>query len=137
MNHLCPDRNRKRSREEEVNEFMPLSKRINNLHLNNGQQHQAMQHMPLLEGHQTSFPQCGGGGSSSSSGSTCHSVPSGGSSPGGGGGPSGIGPEVGFTVNGELLGDYCPDMGEHENPHYFNRNKVLYELYVERMRRMQ
>lgn len=48
------------------------------------------------------------------------------------------GPEVvGFTVNGELLGDYCPDLGEHENPHYFNRNKVLYELYVERMRRMQ
>ncbi|KAL1403606.1 hypothetical protein pipiens_019290 [Culex pipiens pipiens] len=103
---------RKRSREEEVNEFMPLSKRINNLHLNNGQQHQAMQHMPLLEGHQTNFPQCGGGGSSSSSGSTCHSVPSGGSSPGGGvGGPSGVGPEVGFTVNGELLGDYCPGYG--------------------------
>uniref|UniRef100_A0A1Q3F682 Putative transcription factor n=1 Tax=Culex tarsalis TaxID=7177 RepID=A0A1Q3F682_CULTA len=130
---------RKRSREEEVNEFMPLSKRINNLHLNNGQQQQQQQamHMPLLEGHQTSFPQCGG--SSNSSGSTCHSIPSGGSSPGGGiSGPGVGGPEVvGFTVNGELLGDYCPDLGEHENPHYFNRNKVLYELYVERMRRMQ
>ncbi|XP_058825583.1 uncharacterized protein LOC131685710 [Topomyia yanbarensis] len=130
---------RKRSREEDVSEFMPLSKRINNLHLNNSQaaagfqvdHHQAGLHMPLLDGHQAAvFPQ----GNSSSSGSTCHSIPSGGSSPSGTRSSHGQEP---LTVNGELLGDYCPDLGEHENPHYFSRNKELYELYVERMRRMQ
>ncbi|XP_019559228.3 uncharacterized protein LOC109428025 [Aedes albopictus] len=137
---------RKRSREEDVNEFMPLSKRINNLHLNNNggvgfateHHHPAVvgMHMPILEGHQSNFAQqCSS--SSNSSGSTCHSIPSGGSSPsnGGGGGPRSV--QEALIVNGETLGEYCPDLAEHENPHYFNRNKVLYELYVERMRRGQ
>ncbi|XP_055641437.1 uncharacterized protein LOC129778521 [Toxorhynchites rutilus septentrionalis] len=128
---------RKRSREEDVNEFMPLSKRINNLHLNNSQaggfanEHPTGAHMPVLEGHQNNFPQ---GGSSSSSASTCHSIPSGGSSPSAT--RSSYSQEP-LTVNGEVLGDYCPDLSERDNPHYFDRNKILYELYVERMRRMQ
>ncbi|XP_055607628.1 uncharacterized protein LOC129755261 [Uranotaenia lowii] len=152
---------RKRSREEDVNEFMPLSKRINNLHLNAasqqgfaGQEHNPGTavglHMPFLEGHHVHLPpvhhyhhphQLAGhsGGSSSSGGSSCHSIPSGGSSPSGGSRsglslPRELPP---LTVNGELLGDYCPDLAEHENPHYFDRNKLLYELYVERMRRLQ
>ncbi|XP_055540103.1 uncharacterized protein LOC129726903 [Wyeomyia smithii] len=132
---------RKRSREEDGNEFMPLSKRINNLHLNNSQvvggfpgEHPAGLHMPLLEGHpqMTPFVHCSS--NSGSSGSTCHSIPSGGSSPSGTRSSHGQEP---LTVNGEILGEYCPDLSEHENPHYFNRNKELYELYVERMRRMQ
>lgn len=146
---------RKRSREEDVNEFMPLSKRINNLHLNNNnggvggfptEQHHhpaavVGMHMPILDGYQgPSFPQCSSS-SNSSGGSTCHSIPSGGSSPSNGGGirsvPSAHGHQDTLIVNGETLGDYCPDLAEHENPHYFNRNKVLYELYVERMRRGQ
>ncbi|XP_062564630.1 uncharacterized protein LOC134227274 [Armigeres subalbatus] len=141
---------RKRSREEDVNEFMPLSKRINNLHLNNNggvgfpgteQHHPAIvgMHMPILEGHQANFPQCSTA-SSSSGGSTCHSIPSGGSSPSNGGTrslPSIHSGQETLIVNGETLGDYCPDLNEHENPHYFNRNKVLYDLYVERMRREQ
>lgn len=140
---------RKRSREEDVNEFMPLSKRINNLHLNNNggvgfpgteHHHQAVvnMHMPILEGHQANYPQCST--NSSSSGSTCQSIPSGGSSPSNGGSRSlpSIHPrQDALIINGETLGEYCPDLSEHENPHYFNRNKVLYELYVERMRRGQ
>ncbi|EAT36246.1 AAEL011665-PA [Aedes aegypti] len=138
---------RKRSREEDVNEFMPLSKRINNLHLNNNNggvgfstehHHPAVvgMHMPILEGHQANFAQCSS--SSSSSGSTCHSIPSGGSSPSNGGTRHMPSHQLQDTliVNGETLGEYCPDLAEHENPHYFNRNKVLYELYVERMRRV-
>lgn len=139
---------RKRIREEDGSEFMPLSKRINNLHLNNNNggmgfptEHHpvvaGMHHMPLLEGHLASFPQ--GSSSSSSSGSTCHSIPSsGGSSPSNGTRPPSHGPMVdALVVNGEILGEYCPDLSEHENPHYFNRNKVLYELFLERIRRGQ
>lgn len=129
-----------------MNEFMPLSKRINNLHLNNNggvgfptEHHPAVggMHMPSLEGHQANFPQCSS--SSSSSGSTCHSIPSGGSSPSNGGActrPPSHGQDS-LLINGEALGEYCPDMSEHENPHYFDRNKVLYELFLERMRRGQ
>lgn len=30
---------------------------------------------------------------------------------------------------------YNPDLKQHENPHYYNTNKVLYELYCERSKR--
>lgn len=30
---------------------------------------------------------------------------------------------------------YSPDLNESQNPHYFNINKLLYEMYVERMNR--
>lgn len=131
----------KRSREEDVNEFMPLSKRINNLHLNNNQagfpaEHHAGLHMPILEGHQANFP-TQYSSSSSSGGSTCHSIPSGGSSPSCTRLSAHGHIQEPLTINGEVLGEYCPDLAEHENPHYFNRNKMLYDLYVERMRRMQ
>ena len=35
----------------------------------------------------------------------------------------------------EEIGKYEPDLSETENPHYFNKNKMLYDLYVERMTR--
>lgn len=31
---------------------------------------------------------------------------------------------------------YNPSLSETENPHYYNRNKILYELYMERERRL-
>lgn len=30
---------------------------------------------------------------------------------------------------------YNPEMTENENPHYFNINKLLFEMYVERLQR--
>jgi hypothetical protein len=30
---------------------------------------------------------------------------------------------------------YNPDLKQHENPHYYDTNKVLYELYCERAKR--
>lgn len=30
---------------------------------------------------------------------------------------------------------YDPDLKQHENPHYYAQNKVLYELYTERLQR--
>lgn len=31
---------------------------------------------------------------------------------------------------------YNPSLNEVENPHYYNRNKMLYELYIDRERRL-
>jgi hypothetical protein len=30
---------------------------------------------------------------------------------------------------------YSPDLTESENPHYFNRNKLLYDLHMDKLRR--
>lgn len=30
---------------------------------------------------------------------------------------------------------YAPDLKEHDNPHYYNKNKILYDLFVQRSRR--
>lgn len=30
---------------------------------------------------------------------------------------------------------YSPELTQHENPYYYNKNKLLYELHLERMRR--
>ncbi|XP_026317675.1 uncharacterized protein LOC113228543 [Hyposmocoma kahamanoa] len=40
------ENNRKRSREDDTCEFMPLSKRINNLHINNNLGNRSSAHMP-------------------------------------------------------------------------------------------
>lgn len=32
---------------------------------------------------------------------------------------------------------YNPELSASENPNYYEKNKLLYELYVERMRRLQ
>ncbi|XP_053671196.1 uncharacterized protein LOC128721465 [Anopheles nili] len=163
---------RKRSREEEQNEFMPLSKRINNLHLNNNQnsigsvlseqvvgacvpfvtsqiqQHECVPHqchhlhgtatscsINLHNNHHliTAMAACGSNSNSNSSSSN-------GSSNGSLGIPANSGstsPASTISINGEILGEYCPVLSAEENPHYFTKNKVLYELYVERMNRLQ
>ncbi|KFB43757.1 AGAP001268-PA-like protein [Anopheles sinensis] len=152
---------RKRSREEEQNEFMPLSKRINNLHLNTSQhsiggvlqeqlgptvaphgqyaagqqQHEYASHQNHhlfgggSDGHSSHLGVTAGSSSSSSNGSLSIPANSASNSP--------ASTHTTISINGEILGDYCPVLTAEENPHYFTKNKVLYELYVERMRRLQ
>ncbi|KAK9888281.1 hypothetical protein WA026_000544 [Henosepilachna vigintioctopunctata] len=100
-------RKRTRNQQEEV-EFMPLSKRINNLHINNS----------LLFENQAS--------------STQNSIQ--------------LGPE---PPNGcfnlpdspqslewsNAVPNYSPELSETQNPHYFNINKLLFEMYIERLHR--
>lgn len=39
-------------------------------------------------------------------------------------------------INQHILShSYCPDLTEAENPHYYRKNKLLYELHLERGRR--
>lgn len=40
--------------------------------------------------------------------------------------------QQGNTAHSSL---YNPDLKQHENPHYYDTNKVLYLLYVERLKR--
>uniref|UniRef100_A0A182NQN7 Uncharacterized protein n=1 Tax=Anopheles dirus TaxID=7168 RepID=A0A182NQN7_9DIPT len=149
---------RKRSREEEQNEFMPLSKRINNLHLNNSQhsiagvipEQVAVGHDHRLLGatgscainiHNNHHHLLGlmAAGSTSSANNSASSSSNGSNSgslriPANSGSNS---PASTISINGEILGDYCPVLSAEENPHYFTKNKILYELYVERMSRLQ
>ncbi|XP_017016032.2 uncharacterized protein [Drosophila takahashii] len=97
---------RKRSREDDLPcESTPLSKRINNLHLNYDD-----------------------GNSSSSSSCSIPPLPG-----GGGGGPGG--PEA--AGNGVAAGgyEYNPELGAEQNPFYYEKNKMLYDLHVERIKR--
>jgi len=84
--------NRKRSRshtEDEGSEFTPLSKRINNLHINNA----AWKHA------------CQGEGTAVLRQMATHP-------------------------------HYAPDLGPAENPFYYENNRLLYSLYLERAQRM-
>ncbi|KAI8034672.1 uncharacterized protein LOC128264221 [Drosophila gunungcola] len=94
---------RKRSREDDLPcESTPLSKRINNLHLNYDD------------------------GNSSSS-SSCSIPPL----PGGAGGP-----ETGPSGSGVATGyEYNPELGAEQNPYYYEKNKMLYDLHMERTKR--
>ncbi|XP_071051848.1 uncharacterized protein [Onthophagus taurus] len=91
--------NRKRGRNvlEDEMEFMPLSKRINNLHINN----------TLL----TNPPNLGNGEW-----------------------PVAYGLPTPPESNNDWT-SYNPELSETENPHYYNINKLLYEMYIERQQR--
>ncbi|XP_054285001.1 uncharacterized protein LOC129001653 [Macrosteles quadrilineatus] len=83
--------NRKRSRshtEDEGGEFTPLSKRINNLHINNP----AWKHVHQGEG-------------------------------------TAVLRQVASHPH------YSPDLGPAENPFYYENNRLLYNLYMERSQR--
>ncbi|KAL1489173.1 hypothetical protein ABEB36_014111 [Hypothenemus hampei] len=102
--------NRKRSRSvHDETEFMPLSKRINNLHINN-MLNDHNSRLAFTEWCQTSsnhqqqtFPESPGDSDQS----------------------------IDWSVNPQ----YSPDLNESQNPHYFSINKLLYEMYIERMSR--
>ncbi|XP_032582452.1 uncharacterized protein LOC6615042 [Drosophila sechellia] len=96
---------RKRSREDDLACESPLSKRINNLNLN------------YEDGNSNSSNSC--------------SIPplSGGGATGGSGGSDAAG-------NGVAAGyEYNPELGAEQNPFYYEKNKVLYDLHVERIKR--
>ncbi|XP_059621849.1 uncharacterized protein LOC132265282 [Phlebotomus argentipes] len=127
MDHVL---NRKRSREEEdvSMDFMPLSKRINNLHLT-----------------ATSLPQIYDSSSSNSevmnqnythppnNGVFCSSNPT--------PGPFYNVPK-GLEMRQEMpesvhMSEYCPELSILENPYYFLKNKLLFELHTQRLKRSQ
>ncbi|KAG8317444.1 uncharacterized protein LOC124372846 [Homalodisca vitripennis] len=86
--------NRKRSRsstEDEGSEFTPLSKRINNLHINNG----VLKYVRQGEGTAV----------------------------------------LRQLVTQTQHPNYSPDLGPAENPFYYENNRLLYNLYMERARR--
>lgn len=131
---------RKRSREDESCDFMPLSKRINNLHIANGNQHLAHNI------HQNNEPMA-----SSTMGDNNylpHQLPS-------------YSPYIvqhnQIPNNGNLIHEnfhqpngqcysnnnnnvmeiYSPELSQDQNPHYYSKNKLLYDMHLERMRRAQ
>ena len=112
------DRKRGRGADEEISEFTPLSKRINNLHINNGLTalRDTQQNPPenieveWSNGHFVPSPN--------------HSEPSQGSSSCDGSRSSGIN-----------FPEYRPELDASHNPYYYENNKLLYSLYVERMQR--
>nr|XP_012214729.1 PREDICTED: uncharacterized protein LOC105667487 isoform X2 [Linepithema humile]XP_012214730.1 PREDICTED: uncharacterized protein LOC105667487 isoform X2 [Linepithema humile] len=116
------DRKRHRNVEEESSEFMPLSKRINNLHINGlscglreSMVESAVESMETdwESGHFISSPSCSEVSQNSSPRDNCGSSQS------------------NFTI------DYRPDLDATENPFYYESNKLLFSLYMERMQRSQ
>ncbi|XP_063977577.1 uncharacterized protein LOC135162728 [Diachasmimorpha longicaudata] len=111
-------RKRGRSIEDESSEFTPLSKRINNLHINNlGKLCEVPAESPAdAEWTNRNFVP-----------SPNHSEPSQSSSS-----------SDGFSLaaqNNFMIQEYQPDLSPTENPYYYENNKLLYSLYVERMHR--
>lgn len=86
--------------EDECSE--PLSKRINNLHINS--------------------INLGGLVSPEASGAAAVQV-------------SGSEPSVSSSNSTQEWEEYRPSMGETNNPYYYQSNKLLYELYVQRVNR--
>lgn len=109
--------NRKRGRnsEEESSEFMPLSKRINNLHINGftGLQKNAAESMESDWGGSNFIP------------SPNYSEPS---------QDSPLHDTCGSSQSSCTV-EYRPDLDAAENPFYYESNKLLFSLYMERMQR--
>ncbi|XP_055841676.1 transcription factor mef2A [Episyrphus balteatus] len=126
---------RKRSREDDFCESTPLSKRINNLHINNNnleesfhnhQHHQHHNHqnyntsnnmgMQNIQQHinhnmqQQQYPN-----------QVLHHH-----------NPNQVPQQDDFQQY-----SYDPELSEHENPFYYNKNKLLHELHFERVKRNQ
>nr|CAD7424661.1 unnamed protein product [Timema monikensis] len=101
--------------EEECCDFMPLSKRINNLHINNNSLYTGFPHMHAE--HSSVKQSVGYTGSPEE---------------------PGAGPSVGHTpprLQQAWMSPYSPNMSPQQNPYYYENNKMLYTLYMERMQR--
>lgn len=109
-------RKRGRDVEEESSEFMPLSKRINNLHINglSGLRESAMESM------ETDDWEGGNIISSSSCSDVSQNSPS---------RDNYASSQSSFTT------EYRPDLDATANPFYYESNKLLFSLYMERMQR--
>ncbi|KAJ8926368.1 hypothetical protein NQ314_021257 [Rhamnusium bicolor] len=114
---MTQNRKRGRNPQEDEVEFMPLSKRINNLHINNGM---------LLEnstGDPTSINSIEWGPGPPNY--TNHLPES----------PPSSEPSLDWNSMSQFPPEYSPDLSENQNPHYFNINKLLFEMYVQRLQR--
>ncbi|XP_034941526.1 uncharacterized protein [Chelonus insularis] len=107
-------RKRLRSMEEESSEFTPLSKRINNLHLNGWSGlRDSTNNSVEFEWNDKNCP------------SSNNSEPSPGSSS-----------SEGYNHSQkDFVHEYRPELGINDNPYYYENNKLLYTLYMERMQR--
>ncbi|KAM8719744.1 hypothetical protein ACLKA7_005895 [Drosophila subpalustris] len=110
-------RTRKRSREDDLPcESTPLSKRINNLHLNfddgNSSSNSSNCSLPNLINDNNNYliPTITAGGIASAHGSSAEII---------GGG----------------IYEYNPELNADQNPYYYEKNKMLYDLHVERVKR--
>jgi len=115
--------NRKRgrnTREDEV-EFMPLSKRINNLHINGS----LFLDNPNITSQPTQ-PNAAEWGP----GPPCY--PNVGSLPYN---APDTPPESVQNLNFNNVPQYNPVLNESQNPNYFYKNKLLFEMHIERMQR--
>lgn len=159
---MCKTIFRKRSREEDGSDFMPLSKRITNLHIN-ASSSTPMQsdnditdyNMNLNQQHQTdhsiqfhnpnqfgSFSHSNGELNQLSIAQTteeqkrqlhyqqylneCNNASSSNGSSG-----------TNVSTNASPMEPYDPELSQEENPFYYTKNKLLYDLYMERLRRCQ
>ncbi|CAL7940270.1 uncharacterized protein LOC143422453 [Xylocopa sonorina] len=109
--------NRKRGRdaEEESSEFMPLSKRINNLHINglSGMQENVTENMDTDCCSRSFMPSPNY--SELSQGSPLYDGCS--------------------SSQSSYTAEYKPDLDAAENPFYYESNKLLFSLYMERIQR--
>ncbi|XP_016917636.1 uncharacterized protein LOC108001226 [Apis cerana] len=109
--------NRKRGRdaEEESSEFMPLSKRINNLHINglSGIQENMSENMETDCCSRSFMPSPNY--SELSQGSPLYDGYS--------------------SSQSSYIAEYKPDLDAIENPFYYESNKLLFSLYMERIQR--
>lgn len=128
--------------EEECCDFMPLSKRINNLHINNGN---CCNGLGFPHPKHSTIEQEGG----SRDEGPCDSVLLGFSSDSDleqsgmnvnhavehyrGGSSNDNSPHSWMTE--QILSHYSPDLNASDNPYYYENNKLLFALYMERMQR--
>lgn len=97
-------------------EFMPLSKRINNLHINNGLLFDNITATSSL-----SLTEWGPGPPFFQNPPNMPETP-----------PE---PVQNIDWNKRTTLQYSPELNETQNPYYFNINKLLFEMYVERLQR--
>ncbi|KAJ8956689.1 hypothetical protein NQ318_014044 [Aromia moschata] len=114
---MTQNRKRGRSVQEDEVEFMPLSKRINNLHINN-----TMLMENSTGGNSSISPIEWGPGPPSYVNQLPESPPSSEQS-------------LDWNSVSQFPPEYAPDLTETQNPHYFNINKLLFEMYVQRLQR--
>ncbi|XP_015182437.1 PREDICTED: uncharacterized protein LOC107069544 [Polistes dominula] len=110
--------NRKRGRtEEESAEFVPLSKRINNLHINNfsGLQKIAA-NSEKSQSENSNIPYTS---------SYINPLPN----------SSAMDENSGSSSSSSYISEYRPDLSVRDNPFYYETNRLLFSLHMARMQR--
>ncbi|KAI9561003.1 hypothetical protein GHT06_011959 [Daphnia sinensis] len=96
-------------------DFMPLSKRINNLHLNGTNLNSETSQTPSTSSSVIQCSLC----NPNLYGITRQALPL---------------PDL-LNIPNEIDETYSPDMDVHSNPHYYTPNKLLFDLHIERVKR--